>query len=105
MYRSSGQLYLSRYITGLIGAPHHPPGPVDFCSGDYVRVMLDAEAAVLDNQEDLLSVSCLKTSFIGSMYHAHMQPPKKDGCVSSTPMSIVFTHMQSCGRSCFSSRV
>ena len=31
------------------------------------------------------------------MYHVHMQPPKKDGCVSNTPMSIVFTHSHMAG--------
>ena len=35
------------------GAPHKPPGPRDFCSGDYVQVMDDATLA--DNQ-DLLSL-------------------------------------------------
>ena len=36
------------------GAPHHPPGPRDFCSGDYVQVVEDT--ALVDNQDTLALV-------------------------------------------------
>ena len=56
MYRPKFFLIVHRsMVCGYVhtGAPHQPPGPRDFSSGDYVCVISDA--ALVDNQ-DILSL-------------------------------------------------
>lgn len=51
-----------------VGARHKPPGPRDFCSGDYVKVHVVDDSVVTDDR-DILIASSKKIIIFESYVH------------------------------------